>query len=70
MLSISDDGVGFDPATSAGLTKFGLAGMHERAVLVGASLSVRSSPGTGATVSVRLPGRLLTEGDAARPRSG
>jgi two-component system NarL family sensor kinase len=53
-LTISDDGVGFDPAEETGPTCYGLGGMHERASLLGASLQVRSQPGEGTTVSVRL----------------
>lgn len=61
VLCIADDGVGFDPTASAGLTNFGLAGMHERAVLLGARLTVRSAPGDGTTVTVTVPERLLAE---------
>ncbi|MBA3604829.1 MAG: GAF domain-containing sensor histidine kinase [Acidimicrobiia bacterium] len=55
VLTVTDDGVGFDPVTAAGPTSFGLAGIHERASLLGATLLVRSSPGAGTTVAVRLP---------------
>jgi signal transduction histidine kinase len=54
-LTVSDDGVGFDPATVANPTSFGLAGIHERASLLGATLLVRSAPGKGTTIAVRLP---------------
>lgn len=54
-LTVSDDGVGFDPSAVAGPTSFGLAGIHERASLLGATLLVRSAPGRGTTVAVRLP---------------
>jgi signal transduction histidine kinase len=53
-LAISDDGVGFDPATAGGPTKFGLGGMHERASLLGATLQVSSRPGEGTTITVRV----------------
>jgi two-component system sensor histidine kinase UhpB len=58
-LRVSDDGVGFDPAhprvppTRGG--RLGLEGMAERARLVGGELDVRSSPGSGTTVSLRIP---------------
>ena len=54
-LTVSDDGVGFDPGTVANPTSFGLAGIHERASLLGATLLVRSAPGKGTTIAVRLP---------------
>jgi len=55
VLTVTDDGVGFDPATATGATSFGLAGIHERASLLGATLLVRSSPGNGTTIAIRLP---------------
>ena len=54
-LTVTDDGIGFDPTTAAGPTSFGLAGIHERASLLGATLVVRSATGSGTTVAVRLP---------------
>ncbi|MEO9223649.1 MAG: GAF domain-containing sensor histidine kinase [Acidimicrobiales bacterium] len=53
--TVTDNGVGFDPANSAGPTSFGLAGMHERAGLLGAKLTVESAPGRGTSVALRLP---------------
>ena len=57
VLTIRDDGVGFEPAspsTSRGAT-LGLVSMRERATLIGASLMVTSEPGAGATISLWLP---------------
>ncbi|MGZ6365563.1 MAG: ATP-binding protein [Ktedonobacteraceae bacterium] len=52
-LRVCDDGIGFDPSQKfAGL---GIAGMRERASLVGGSLAIVSQPGQGATVEVFLP---------------
>ena len=49
-----DDGAGFDPpaGASGGL---GLEGMAERARLVGGELDLRSSPGAGTELTLRLP---------------
>jgi signal transduction histidine kinase len=55
VFTVTDDGVGFDPSTAGGPANFGLAGMHERAGLLGATLLVRSSPGQGSSVVCRLP---------------
>jgi two-component system sensor histidine kinase UhpB len=52
---VVDDGLGFDPAqASAGL---GLTGMRERAALAGGRLEVRSSPGAGTTIELRMGGQ-------------
>jgi signal transduction histidine kinase len=59
ILSVRDDGVGFDPAASAPRDDcFGLDGMAERARSAGGTMTVVSSPGRGTTVTTRLP---LTE---------
>jgi len=55
VLTISDDGVGFDPGHSGGATSYGLQGMQERATLIGAQLDVRSRRGEGSTVIVTVP---------------
>jgi signal transduction histidine kinase len=58
-MRISDDGRGFDVATAglsaAGGRGLGLAGMHERAALLGGALTINSTPGTGTTAEVWLP---------------
>ena len=55
-LRVSDDGGGFDPAaTRADARGLGLEGMAERARLVGGELDVRSSPGSGTEIMLRLP---------------
>ena len=54
MLSISDDGKGFDLA-QAPRGRWGMTTMRERAEAGGGRLSVESSPGTGTTVRARLP---------------
>jgi signal transduction histidine kinase len=50
---VGDDGVGFEPAAAS--SGFGLAGMSERAELLGGQLSVQSALGQGTTVSASLP---------------
>jgi PAS domain S-box-containing protein len=58
-LIIEDDGVGFEPTKKAVLTEddrgLGLIGMKERAELVKGTFEIESSPGSGATVYVRVP---------------
>ena len=57
VLTISDDGLGFDPASSSTRKSphFGLSMMRERAEAVGAAFSVTSGPGDGTRVTVCLP---------------
>ncbi len=49
-LTVTDDGRGFDPNANSENDGLGLAGMRERAALVGGSLAVRSMPGEGVQV--------------------
>jgi signal transduction histidine kinase len=55
-LRISDDGVGLDPDTSLNFNDllthrhFGLAGMHERASVIGAELHIVSKPDEGTQI--------------------
>ena len=53
-LTVSDDGVGFVPATGRS-TSFGVVGMRERVLIMGGQLSLESEPGEGTTLSVRVP---------------
>ncbi len=50
ILVVKDDGVGFDPEAALEDGHLGLAGMRERATLIGGALDIESSPGEGATV--------------------
>lgn len=58
-LTIFDDGVGFDAirheARRKGKGVLGLLGMHERAALVGGDLTVKSGPGAGTEIVMRVP---------------
>lgn len=49
-LTVTDDGRGFDPDAISENEGLGLAGMRERAALVGGTLAVRSMPGEGVQV--------------------
>jgi signal transduction histidine kinase len=57
-LQIADDGVGLDPGTSLRFNDllthrhFGLAGMHERASVIGAELHISSNPGEGTQIQL------------------
>ncbi|MBU4225669.1 MAG: hypothetical protein KKC71_07595 [Chloroflexi bacterium] len=58
VVEITDNGRGFTPLRSpadfAGEGHYGLLGMHERAELVGAKITIVSAPGAGTTITVRV----------------
>ena len=55
LLTVADDGRGFDPATSPGGGGFGLRGMSERVGLAGGRLEIVSAPGAGTTLRATFP---------------
>lgn len=60
-VSVRDNGRGFiaprhaTELGAAGQQHFGIMGMYERAALIGAHLHIQSEPGSGTTVTVRVP---------------
>jgi signal transduction histidine kinase len=54
---VSDDGVGFEPASTPpdGRTRFGLAHLTERITVAGGRLDIRSAAGHGCSITVNLP---------------
>jgi signal transduction histidine kinase len=52
-IEVRDDGIGFD--RGATLPGLGIAGMEERAHILGGRLKVRSKPGAGTTVVLEVP---------------
>ncbi|WP_372237827.1 sensor histidine kinase [Pseudomonas sp. LP_7_YM] len=55
-LSICDDGLGFSPAHNPGAQgQRGMAGMEERATLLGGHLTVDSKPGCGTRIQALFP---------------
>jgi signal transduction histidine kinase len=56
-MSLSDDGVGFSGSATAdhSQTGIGLVSMRARATLLGGSFHLKSSPGEGTLIEVRLP---------------
>lgn len=55
VLSVEDNGCGFDPGAPRGAGHLGLANLHDRAVSVGGTLQVSSTIGAGTRIIVRLP---------------
>ncbi|MFN8452200.1 MAG: GAF domain-containing sensor histidine kinase [Anaerolineae bacterium] len=59
-ICVADDGVGLPEKPLTDVRHFGLQTMHERAESIGGALQLKSSPGLGTAVKLRLP--LATEG--------
>ena len=55
ILTVADDGVGFDPQAMQGRGGLGLIGMQERANLVKGTLSVIAHNGEGTRVRLQVP---------------
>jgi len=55
LLSVRDDGVGFDPASPGPGRSLGLASMRERVHLVDGTLDIESAPGQGTAIVVWVP---------------
>ena len=73
VLSLRDNGVGFDTEAPGPEGHFGMAMMRERAQVGGGRLDVESTPGQGTTITVRFPKSLLQDeppSDVQDGRSG
>ena len=57
ILDVHDDGVGIGAADASNVRSIGLAGMRERAQLVGGGFSISGAAGAGTRVRVRIPWR-------------
>ena len=55
ILTVADDGTGFDLETIWGRGGLGLIGMEERARLVNGKLSIVSQPGHGTRIALKVP---------------
>ena len=54
-ITVKDKGNGFNVKQAGEAFSSGLSGMRERAVFLGGSFQIKSSPGKGCTISVVLP---------------
>jgi signal transduction histidine kinase len=55
VMSVSDDGAGFDPLADKARNGLGLVSLRERVHQLGGQLSVTSAPGHGTRIDVRVP---------------
>jgi signal transduction histidine kinase len=65
VLTLRDNGVGFDSSAPGPEGHFGMAMMRERAQVGGGRFEVQSTPGEGATITVRFPTVLLQRDEQA-----
>jgi signal transduction histidine kinase len=70
VLSLKDNGVGFDTEAPGPEGHFGMAMMRERAQVGGGRFEVESAPGEGATITVRFPKSLLQSEPSLEPSDG
>jgi signal transduction histidine kinase len=61
LLTIQDDGIGFDPVEVKQKTGLGLSSIRERVRLIQGNHSINSQPGKGTQITVRAP--LMKEGE-------
>jgi signal transduction histidine kinase len=61
LLSVQDDGIGFDPAEIKGKPGLGLSSIRERVRLIQGNHSINSQPEKGTQITVRAP--LMKEGE-------
>src|SRR5215217_2060115 len=54
VLRVRDDGRGFENRNGRGRNRLGVSGMRERALLVGGSLAIFSTPGEGTTIELTM----------------
>jgi signal transduction histidine kinase len=55
VLTVEDNGIGFDPGRFAQAGRLGLFGMRERVEMLGGKLVVESAPGKGTMIYVEVP---------------
>ena len=61
LLSVQDDGIGFDSAEVREKPGLGFSSIRERVRLIQGELSIESQPGKGTRITVRVP--LVKEGE-------
>jgi PAS domain S-box-containing protein len=55
ILQVRDNGIGFDPEAAKNRKSLGLVGMNERALAINGNLKIEGVPGTGTTMTLRIP---------------
>jgi signal transduction histidine kinase len=55
VLSIADDGIGFDHPSVRSKNSLGLVSIEERARLIDGEFSLKTKPGQGVLIKIRVP---------------
>ena len=55
LITVQDNGKGFNRQAGSSGKSFGILGMRERAIMFGGAFEIHSQPGRGTTVCVRIP---------------
>lgn len=69
VVSISDNGIGFDIKKLGASPSLGLLGMHERAALAGGKLRIQTHPGKGTRITASFPLRTSEPVDKAKVKA-
>jgi PAS domain S-box-containing protein len=69
IVSISDNGIGFDIKKLGASQSLGLLGMHERAALAGGKLKIQTHPGKGTRITASFPLRTSEPVDKAKVKA-
>ena len=56
-IEIRDDGIGYEPSVATHSTSWGIIGMRERAMELGGTLAIQSTPHSGTVVRANIPWR-------------
>ena len=70
VLTLRDNGVGFDTSAPGPEGHYGMAMMRQRAANGGGRFEVVSAPGEGSTITVRFPTALLQRDQESTPQGG
>jgi signal transduction histidine kinase len=70
VLTLKDNGLGFDTSAPGPEGHFGMTMMRERAQVGGGTFDVQSAPGQGTTITVKFPSSLLQEEAPDQPVTG
>lgn len=69
VITIEDDGIGFDPKSLSNVHSLGIVGMKERSNLIGAEFSIYNRHSGGVGIQLKIPRSLQLSGKQIEPRT-